>query len=110
MQIFLSPQVSEKNIKYTFHKDVIVAEYDGEKDTFDFSGFPDGVLDPATVATVLDINPVLSAKRENGILYVELLNFISGDATEEERFPEWFDPAERGAEDGGNEMEKPGGN
>ena len=53
---------------------------------------PDGILETfnfrtgeSLVETILEHNPILSAKREKGILYVELLNFITEDATKEEK-------------------------
>ena len=65
------------------------------EDTFDFGDLPDGELElydnegNLQIQTSLNIVPILSAKKENGILYDELLNFIGENATEEERFPEW---------------------
>ena len=93
MQILYSPCVvfDNRKINYTFENDVITATYKDLTDTFDFSGFPNGVLNIVTIETDLEVQPILSAKRENGILHVELLNFIGEDATEEERFPEWME-------------------
>lgn len=87
MKVLLSPQRSDKEINYHFEGEKITVTMNDMSDTFDFSTMPDGIL--YEVETILDINPIISAKRESGILYVELLNFISQDATEEERFPEW---------------------
>ena len=109
MKVLFSPQLNDKFcIEYKFYesnlgkveiieatlsilgdenekgKREIISE---EQDTFDFSDLPDGVLED--VKTTLSINPIISAKKENGELYVKLLNFIDTDATEEERFPEW---------------------
>lgn len=87
MRIFLSPQVSDKSIEYEFGKDIIIATINSESETFDFSDFPDGKAE--NIETTLPINPIISAERKEGILHVELVNFIGEDATEEERFPEW---------------------
>lgn len=92
MKIYLSPQVSDERIRYRFGPDEITAIFKGETEAFDFSEFPDGVLQKEGIKTILDVNPIISAKREAGELKVELLNFISSDATEAEKFPEWFDP------------------
>lgn len=102
LKILFSPQVHETDrFIYEFGDQAIKVELNGKTDTFDFSGFPDGVLqledqetEEELVETELEINPLLSAKKENGILYVELLNFIGLDATEEECFPEWIDHTE----------------
>ena len=89
MKIKFSPQRNDEKIIYTFQSDTITATYQEQTEAFDFSNIPNGKLEE--VETNLAINPLLSAKKEDGILYVELLNFIGEDATEEERFPTWFD-------------------
>lgn len=84
-------------IRYKFEKDKITALFNGVEDTFDFTSMPDGELqirdvhEKELIETTLGINPVNSAKRENGELYVELVNFIKLDAPEEQRFPQWID-------------------
>ncbi len=87
MKILLSPQRSNRKIKYKFEGEKVIATIDNVTDIFDFSTMPDGIM--YEVGTTLDMNPIISAKRADGILYVELLNFIGQDATEEEKFPEW---------------------
>lgn len=87
MKILLSPQRNDKKIEYQFEGENITATIDNITDTFDFSTMPDGIMDE--VETTLDVNPIVSAKRVEGELYVELLNFIDDNATEEEKFPEW---------------------
>lgn len=91
MRIYKSPQVGadEKRFEFEFSGEVIVATFDGIEDTFDFTEFPDGEVDYSMIETVLEYNPILKATKVDGILSVELLNFISEDATEEEKFPEW---------------------
>lgn len=87
MYVILSPVRSDKSISYVYNGEVIIATIDGQTDDFDFSEVPDGKL--GEVETSLPINPIVSAERIDGDLYVVLINFISSDATEEERFPEW---------------------
>ena len=90
MFIKYSPQVSDKKLIYEFNNDVVTATMNGVTETFDFSGMPNGVAD-SIESGAFDFNPVISAKKENNILYLELLNYISEDATYEERFPEWYE-------------------
>jgi len=102
MKIFLSPQVRDTDrITYRFEEGLVTATYRSVTDTFDFREFGDGILevvDPQTdedlIQTILDYQPIISAKRENGILYVEVINFIGFDASQEECFPEWIDHTE----------------
>ena len=93
MRIYKSPQVraDENRFEFEFYGEVVVATFDGVSDTFDFTGFPDGEVGYSMIETVLEYNPILKATKVDGILSVELLNFISEDATEEEKFPEWIE-------------------
>ena len=91
MRILKSPQLrfDEQRFLFEFDGELITVSFDGVTDTFDFTGLPDGEIDSSMVETVLEHNPIIRAKREAGVLSVEIMNFISEDATEEEKFPEW---------------------
>ena len=93
MRIYKSPQIraDEKLFEFEFSGEVIVATFDGIEDIFDFTGLPDGEAYYSMIETVLEYNPILKATKVDGILSVELLNFISEDATEAEKFPEWIE-------------------
>lgn len=93
MFIKYSPCVSfdDTHLTFAFEGETVTATLGSESDIFDFSGFPDGRTDSSMVETILAHNPIISAERVDGILSVELLNFISEDATEEEKFPEWIE-------------------
>lgn len=103
MRVLFTPQIplDGDSIEYTFDEDIIHAKaiYQGRvyRDSFDFKGLPDGELKMydengnETIQTELPISVLLGAKRVNGELRVELLNWISSDASEEERFPNWID-------------------
>ena len=86
--ILFSPQISDRRITYSFNGDSITAKTDELGEIFDFTGLPDGSAE-TVISEILDFNPIIRAVRENGILKVELLNFIGPDATEDERFPVW---------------------
>lgn len=95
MRVLFSPQVPtppERRICYTFGQDVITAELDGVTDTFDFSQMPDG--EAVDIETTLPVNPILLARRVDGVLEVVLLHWIGQDASEEERFPDWIEVGE----------------
>jgi len=91
MKILLSPQfgIDDSKFTYSFDGEIITATLNGGTDVFDFTGMPDGIANAIT--STLITNPIISAKRVDNILWVELLNFIGVDATHEERFPEWID-------------------
>ena len=87
MRVLFSPQRSDQRIVYSFSGETITATIGEQTDTFDFSQMPDGEM--VEVETTLPVNPIISARRTNGVLEVVLLNFIGPDAPEEERFPTW---------------------
>ena len=90
MRVLFSPQVRADKIEYKFINDKVIVTHDNMSENYDFSGMPNGVAD-SIESEVFGFNPVLSAKKENNILYLELINFIGIDATYEEKFPEWFE-------------------
>ena len=80
MKIKLSPQVSDRVLNYYFEGEKITAN----NITIDFSAMPDGAM------TGTEYDFLLSAKRENGILFIELLNPITENENRQEiLFPEW---------------------
>jgi hypothetical protein len=87
MNIKHSPQRSDNVVEYDFGNDKITVTVNNESDTFDFSGFTDGIAE--NIETSLPVNPIISAEKKEGILHLELINFIGADATEDERFPTW---------------------
>jgi hypothetical protein len=91
MKVYLSPQnvSDDKKIKYAFFGESVTAVYGNERDTFDFTGMPLGVLD--SVETTLSVNPIIKAERTADGLYVTLLNYVGDDATQEENFPSWME-------------------
>ena len=89
MNILYVQQFNENDkLDYEIKKDVIRATFNDGKETFDFTDMPDGKAE-VIQSDVFDFCPILSAERRDGDLYLELLNFISIDATDEEKFPEW---------------------
>src|SRR5690606_40313482 len=89
MRVLFSPQRSDDQIEYSFSGETITATIDEQSDTFDFSQMPDGEM--VEVETTLPVNPIISARRTNGVLEVVLLNFIGPDATENEKYPDWVE-------------------
>lgn len=100
MKIYLSPRhaLNMKDVtNYTFKDETITLTfwtYDesgtkqlSESFEYDLSEMPEGELD-------MDDKFLLSAKRIDGELHVELLNYVPLDATHEELYPEWFDTEE----------------
>ncbi len=94
IKVYFSPQRADNQIEYSFCGETITIKIDDKEDAFDFSVLPDGELkrdEDSQIITVLPVNPVISAKRVDGILHLELLNWIGKDAPYESRFPEWVE-------------------
>lgn len=91
MRILKSPQIrfDDKRFIFEFNGESITITLGGISDEFDFSAFPDGVMDSSMVETILEYNPIISAERIDGLLSVKIMNFISEDSIESERFPDW---------------------
>lgn len=75
---------------------IVEIEINREEDELDFSGLPDGemeVYDDETAEFLVDtnipVNFILSAKKEDGMLYVELLKWIKPDEEVTSRESEW---------------------
>lgn len=83
------PQRADKQLHIIIDagNETVTASLDGVEDSFGFSQFPDGEID--NIETVLPVNPILKARRENGELYLEVLHWYQDPNTPEEvRFPQ----------------------
>lgn len=96
MIIKLSPQVRTNNkIWYEIEENKITATINDVTDTFDFTDMPNGELQlwgeegEELVQTILPENPILSAKKVNGVLTVKILFSMDMDEKDERLlFPE----------------------
>ena len=90
IKVFFSPQRADNQIEYSFCGETVTARIGEAENTFDFSALPDGELNiEESIETTLPVCPIISAKRVDGILHLELLNWLGPDAPHESRFPEW---------------------
>ena len=96
MKVLLSPQVRDNSkVWYEIEDQKITATINDITDTFDFTDIPDGELQlyddegSELIETVLSEVPILSAKKEDGVLTVEILFSINADEQDERLlFPE----------------------
>lgn len=83
MNIEYTPQRSDNILSYEADGDVLTVTCtqrgQQHQDTFDFSGVPDGELDREQIETTLPVQPILSAKKENGELTVRVLRWYGKD-------------------------------
>ncbi|HBW13777.1 MAG TPA: hypothetical protein DEF30_08175 [Proteiniclasticum sp.] len=94
MRVYFSPifvfTEGFENITYSFENRIVTATYKGKKETFDFRGLPDGIVQEIE-AEILEFNPITHSEIVDGILYLEVMNFIRENATEFEKFPNWIE-------------------
>ena len=90
MIIKLSPQIRDYNkIWYEIEQDKITATINDVTDTFDFTDMPNGELQLKNdegndlIETALREVPILSAKKEDGVLTVEILFSIDMNEKDE---------------------------
>lgn len=92
MRVLYSPVVNlPDQFQYSFDGEKVTVTYKGVTDEFDFTGIPDGQIDLSTVETVLELNPIIRANREDGILYLEVINSIDEDSSDVYKFPNWIE-------------------
>lgn len=106
MKVLYVPQMNDNyQFTYEFDKEVVVVRLykfefvkDGSNkiltrkfiglEEYDFTNMPNGIMKNSTSKFLY--NPVISAKRNNGELYIKLLNFImSNEEDKKVLFPDW---------------------
>lgn len=91
MKILYSPSYKlGSKFTYQFSAETITATYEGASDTFNLSSFSEGNIFQG-IKTTLPYDPISYIERKNGILEVQLVNFIDDEATHEEQYPEWIE-------------------
>ena len=92
IKIYFVLQRSDNQIEYSFCGETVTARIGNVEDVFDFSTLPDGELHmEEPIETTLPVCPIISANRVDGILHLELLNWLGPNAPYESRFPEWVE-------------------
>lgn len=73
------PQRSDfYTMSYEINNDILEITINGTSEVFDFTGLPDGVIDSLEIES-LSINPIIEAKKEDGILTVSMIRFYGSE-------------------------------
>lgn len=83
MKVIFTPQRYDCIMSVSVKEDVLTIEVDGIIDSFDFSMLNDGDI-AVDFVSVLNPNPVLSARKELGGLIVDMISFYGKNAQESE--------------------------
>lgn len=89
MNVYFSPIVWDKKIKYIFGSESVSVTVDDITDEFYFGNLKEDDEDIFDILTATLAYPIMSVEIVNGEIYVVVLNPISDDASYEEKFPEW---------------------
>lgn len=82
MQVKYSPIRSDDLVNHRFNNEIVQITVDDISYMYDFSNLTDGQM-------IVPTKHIINAKRVDGELSIEIVNYIGADATEEERFPGW---------------------
>lgn len=90
-----------EKIKYEFEKDFLKITYKGKSETLNFENLPNGKLvlydeekNERLIKHTVGLDYLISARKENDVLFLKLLNHIPENAAMEERFPKEIDYTE----------------
>lgn len=73
-----TPQRADIKSEYTVDGDVLTVTIGDTTETFDFTDFPDGQAVEIEVEN-LPVNPIVSIRKENGIIEVAVIRFYGLD-------------------------------
>lgn len=99
IRIYFSPVfdfLGDHKITYKIDGEKITATYQKKgqepiQDEFDFTGLPEGRLNIDEIETAIPFKPISNAYKTDGVLYIEVVNFIAENASEFEKFPNWIE-------------------
>lgn len=100
MKVLLSPIITSQRIYYTFDDDAVMVTHSGVTERYDFGGLPDGSLiiydefGNYAIESDMSVAPFTKVVKEGGELFLTLRYFISEDAPDSLKFPEWMDAEE----------------
>lgn len=75
------PQRADTKAEYTTNNDILTVKIGEAEETFDFTDLPDGEAEEV-IAELLPINPIVSVKKENGIIDITVIRFYGKDEKE----------------------------
>lgn len=72
--------ISNDKFEYIVDNDVLTVYYSGIEDIFDFTDVSDGKINFTNIETILPHNPIISAKKENDVLTVTVIDFVFSES------------------------------
>ena len=73
-----TPQRADFKAEYVVNDDILTVKIGDVTETFDFTGLPDGQAEEIDAGNLL-INPIVSVKKENGVIDVVAIRFYGED-------------------------------
>jgi hypothetical protein len=72
--------INNDKFEYIVDNDVLTVSYSGIEDIFDFTDVSDGKINFTNIETILPHNPIISAKKENDVLTVTVIDFVFSES------------------------------
>lgn len=73
-----TPQRADAKAEYIINNDVLTVKIDDIMETFDFTGFAEGIAEEI-IAEVLIINPIVSVEKVLDTVNIEVIRFYGED-------------------------------
>lgn len=72
--------INNDKFEYSVDGDVLTVSYSDVEDVFDFTDVSDGEINFTDIETILPHNPIISAKKENDVLTVTVIDFALSES------------------------------
>lgn len=72
--------INNDKFEYSVDGDVLTVSYSDVEDVFDFTDVSDGEINFTDIETTLPHNPIISAKKENDVLTVTVIDFAFSES------------------------------
>lgn len=81
INLLYSSQRADFKAEYIVNDDVLTVTIDDKTETFDFTGFEEGIAEEI-IADVLPVNPIISAEKIGDTINISVIRFYGEDEKE----------------------------
>lgn len=81
INLIKNPQRADFKVEYLINNDMLTIKTDITEELLDFTGLEDGVAEQIIIEN-LPINPIISVKKEDGIIDIEVIRFYTFEEKE----------------------------
>lgn len=81
INLIKTPQRSDFKAEYAINNDILTIKIGGVEETFDFTGFEEGIAEEI-ITEVLPINPIISAEKIGDTVNIKVIRFYTFEEKE----------------------------